>query len=73
MASCIVFFLLGFLTDKIRLFPFLLGIIVGVILKSLFENPCMFDDDDQNITTCIYNTVRSSFTTILDKEKVSEG
>jgi multisubunit Na+/H+ antiporter MnhE subunit len=73
MASCIVFFLLGFLTDKIRLFPFLLGIIVGVILKSLFENPCMFDDDDQNITTRIYNTVRSSFTTILDKEKVSEG
>jgi len=40
---CIVFFVLGFLTDKVRIFPFVLGIILGIILKSLAERPSKFD------------------------------
>jgi multisubunit Na+/H+ antiporter MnhE subunit len=68
MAACVAFFVLGFLTDKIRLFPFLLGIILGVILKSLFENPCMLDDH-QNLATRVYDTIRSTFTTDIEKDQ----
>ena len=37
MKLCIIFFVLGFLTDKIRLFPFVLGVILGMVLKSMLE------------------------------------
>ena len=70
MASCVVFFVLGFLTDKIRLLPFLLGIIVGVILKSLFEDPCLLDDK-QNLVTRIYDTIRCGFTIPVEQDEPS--
>ena len=67
MPSCVAFFVLGFLTDKIRLFPFLMGIILGVILKSLIENPCMLDDN-QNLATRVYDTMKSPFVTAIGKD-----
>jgi hypothetical protein len=50
MALLLVFFVLGFLTDKIRLFPFFLGIVVGAVLKSVFENS--FSLDGQGLIDC---------------------
>jgi multisubunit Na+/H+ antiporter MnhE subunit len=38
MEAYLVFFVLGFLTDKIRLFPFVLGIIIGIVIKTMMEN-----------------------------------
>jgi hypothetical protein len=35
MALYLVFFVLGFLMDKLRIFPLLLGIVLGIVLKSL--------------------------------------
>jgi len=33
---CVVFFIVGFLTDKIRIFPFFLGFLLGVLLLLAF-------------------------------------
>lgn len=46
MMWCLFFFVLGFLTDKIRIFPFVLGIVLGIILKSLSDNRSTFDIHD---------------------------
>ena len=41
------FFVLGFLTDKVRIFPLILGIILGILLNTVLENV-----SDYSITTC---------------------
>ena len=38
MAVLLVFFVMGFLTDKIRLFPLVLGVLLGIVLKTMMEN-----------------------------------
>ncbi len=38
MAVYLVFFVMGFLTDKIRLFPLILGVLLGIVLKTMVEN-----------------------------------
>ena len=38
MAVYLVFFVMGFITDKIRLFPFVLGVLLGIVLKTMVEN-----------------------------------
>ena len=38
MAVYLVFFVMGFLTDKIRLFPLVLGVLLGIVLKTMIEN-----------------------------------
>jgi hypothetical protein len=38
MAVFLVFFVMGFLTDKIRLFPLVLGVLLGIVLKTMVEN-----------------------------------
>ena len=38
MAVYLVFFMMGFLTDKVRLFPLVLGVLLGIVLKTMIEN-----------------------------------
>ena len=69
MTSYAIFFVLGFLTDKIRLFPFLVGILIGVILRTFFDTSFQFDETCE-MATNVYDTVLSMFplsTTIPDK------
>ena len=61
MTSYAACFVLGFLTDKIRLFPFILGILVGVLLKWVFDNSFLFEDNHE-MATNMYETVVSLFT-----------
>lgn len=58
MGSYVILFVLGFLTDKIRLFPFLVGLFVGVMLKTFFENSFRFDET-REMATNVYETVLS--------------
>ena len=44
---CVAFFVLGFLTDKVRIFPLVLGMILGILLNTLLEN-----FSDYSINTC---------------------
>jgi multisubunit Na+/H+ antiporter MnhE subunit len=50
MIAWLVFFMLGFLMDKIRLFPFLLGGIVGFLLAALMGNS--FSPDLPGLKLC---------------------
>jgi Kef-type K+ transport system membrane component KefB len=34
----LLFFLLGFLLDKVRLFPFIVGLIAGILIKAVIDN-----------------------------------
>jgi hypothetical protein len=33
----VLFFLLGFMIDKVRLFPFILGLVVGLLVKAFID------------------------------------
>ena len=56
MSAYIVVFLLGFLTDKIRLFPFILGVVLGIVLKTLLEKTSFSD-----VHTRAYEQARSFY------------
>jgi multisubunit Na+/H+ antiporter MnhE subunit len=71
MALCLMFFVLGFLTDKIRIFPFVLGIILGIVLKSLMENASI--DCVSVFGTQLYHKVLSTYSNCTERsEKVGE-
>jgi multisubunit Na+/H+ antiporter MnhE subunit len=55
MVLYIAFFVLGFLTDKIRLFPFLLGLVIGIILTLLLEN--VFEQNVSKYSADLYELV----------------
>ncbi len=37
MSVCIFFFILGFLTDKLRVFPLVMGILLGLVIRSVLD------------------------------------
>jgi hypothetical protein len=41
----VLFFLLGFMIDKVRLFPFVLGLVVGLLIKALIDTRPAFNLD----------------------------
>ncbi len=43
----IMCFMGGFLLDKLRLFPLLMGIVLGIILKSLLDDAVLYRVRDQ--------------------------
>ena len=53
MTSCIVFFVLGFLTDKLRLFPLVMGLVLGVLLKSMLDD-CVLTSIKDQVSTMIF-------------------
>jgi len=34
----LLFFFLGFVLDKVRIFPFIVGLIVGILIKAIIDN-----------------------------------
>lgn len=60
MSIYLVFFVLGFLTDKIRIFPFVLGIILGIILRSVLEDASV--DSIPAFGTQLYHSVITLYT-----------
>ncbi len=59
MTSCIVFFILGFLTDKLRLFPLVMGLVLGVLLKSMLDD-CVFTSIKDQVSTMIFHVGTST-------------
>ena len=59
MTSCIVFFILGFLTDKLRLFPLVMGLVLGVLLKSMLDESVLTSIKDQ-VSTMIFRVGTTS-------------
>jgi nucleoside recognition membrane protein YjiH len=42
----LVCFAAGFLLDKLRIFPFILGFIAGLVLKALIDNDTLFSSSE---------------------------
>ena len=59
MTSCIVFFILGFLTDKLRLFPLVMGLVLGVLLKSMLDD-CVLTSIKDQVSTMIFRVGTST-------------
>ena len=52
----LLFFATGFLLDKLRIFPFILGIVIGTVIKSMVDNNILFDRED--LTNKVNNIFR---------------
>ncbi len=50
VASYIICFVCGFLLDKLRLFPLLLGMVLGLMIKSLLDDTMLSHMRDQLYT-----------------------
>jgi hypothetical protein len=68
----IICFAAGFLLDKLRVFPFILGLIVGLVMKALIDSDTLFNGTEvvANINRIYTNIVATQDIQSRDSSRV---